>query len=192
MTLAEYSAIRREYFQAIQNNVEDYLQGGGESNKKEIIALVALLYARVAFLAFQDGGGGDKLNKQAETYLAGRIKTEQAYVSEMFSKLKQAREDGVDDIDAAFEGQRRAELYSRTLDQLYANAKLIGAGGTMLTFDGEDGQESCIDCTRLKGKRRSARWWVKTNNVPPSRDFECHGYNCQHYLRDDNGRIYTI
>ncbi len=72
------------------------------------------------------------------------------------------------------------------LDRL-GGAPALGHDGDLPQGAGDDGAESCADCSKYKDKRHKASWWISHNAVPPNRDFECGGYNCEHYLIDDDG-----
>jgi hypothetical protein len=54
------------------------------------------------------------------------------------------------DFDAIHEAYATADGYAKTLDRIYNEFKVAAGGTTMLTFVGEDGQESCADCRKYK------------------------------------------
>ena len=89
----------------------------------------------------------------------------------------------------------RVDGYVATLEGVYTEGKLRGSKNKTLEFDGDDGEESCEDCQRLKGKRRTIKWILANNAIPrPGNDyFECQGYKCQHYWVDTKtGERYTF
>jgi hypothetical protein len=136
-----------------------------------------------------DGGGSLPPEEEDLGWYNARLDTEFGFIDQLFENMKGLKkEEGFDYFSWAGE---RATGYSQTVRMIYAEAKVRGAGNKMLTFDGDDGLESCTDCQKYKGKRHRARWWVSHNAVPPNRDFECHGYRCQHYLVDDDGNQWT-
>jgi hypothetical protein len=63
-----------------------------------------------------------------------------------------------------------------------------------LTFDGDDGAESCPTCTALKGQRHKASWWISHDYVPPTGSgLDCAaGGHCMHELVTDDGEVVTI
>jgi hypothetical protein len=65
----------------------------------------------------------------------------------------------------------------------------------MLLFTGTDGEESCKTCQKWKGKWHKASFWINRGLVPgqPGNGaFECKGYNCNHFLVDKAGKIFTV
>jgi len=195
---AGYKTIRAEYVRAVRNILDDYL------TSRDPVAVYRNLHRRAATEAFfdafnvgyKDGGGGemDDQDDEDREWLAVRTDAELGYVGELFQSLKQLR-DGfhAEEITAGElrdEVARRSQGYVDGLDMVYAEGKLRGAKNIMLTMVGQDGIMSCRDCQRNKGKRYSARKWLRIG-YPPSRDYECKGYQCQHYLENDDGNRFT-
>jgi len=192
LTLAEYSEIRADYWARIYDAVYEYMSGSESITVQRNVVRRAVSDAFVyaAETAYQDGGAELPMDDETLAWLSARQSAELGYVDALFQNLKMERaEEGADPLASAF---RHADAYAKTLDTIYANVKCMAAENQMLTFAGEDGQESCNDCKRYKNKRHRAKWWVAKNAVPPSRDFECHGYRCQHVLVTDDGRLFTI
>lgn len=81
--------------------------------------------------------------------------------------------------------ETRAPLWRKTLDEFYyAGIESADANG-MYIFTGEDGDESCADCQRLKDVKHRMKWWV-ANELRPGVDtdnFACGGWRCQHVLQ---------
>lgn len=52
-------------------------------------------------------------------------------------------------------------------------------------FYGDDGDESCSDCKRLKGKKFRLKDWIASDYLPSASNpkLECGGWNCQHGIR---------
>lgn len=133
-----------------------------------------------------EGEGADDL-----AWLNDRTEAEIGYIKPLFDSLRDAKkEPDVTRDELVTLAHDRADAYSNGLDMVYAEGKMRGASNIMLTMTGDDGAESCSDCQERKGKRYSARKWLRIG-YPPSRDFECHGYNCQHYLETDDGKRWT-
>lgn len=197
LTLAEYSGLRNDFWARIYDAVYDYLSGKGNVGtvKRAMKKAIAETYNNVADLAWQDGGGELPIGPEANAYTASRQAEEFAFVDTLGNGLKEIKNDEESDInDAIQQAFQRADGYSRSLDKFYSNVKALAAGNkmVMLTFTGEDGEESCSDCQKYKGQRHKASWWVRRDAVPPSRSFECGGYKCQHILVDDDGKLFSI
>ncbi len=93
----------------------------------------------------------------------------------------------------------RADGYTQAVKDVYNYAKLYAMRNKMLTFTGSDGQGNHIcqsiggTCVRLKGQRHKASWWLSHDLMPyrGNQNYDCGGWNCQHYLEDDNGERVT-
>lgn len=195
LSLADYSLIRAAFWSGIHDAIENFLRG--QRNIKgffnDMRIAVSEKYQDAGNQAWIDGGGTFPMNESTREYIQAAIQTEYGFIDQLANRyklLKQEEDFDADlEINEAFE---RADGYAKSLDRLYANVKLRAAGRIMLTFVGEDGAESCKDCQKYKGKRHRASWWVSHNAIPPNRDFECKGYQCQHVLIDDDGKLYTV
>ncbi|HEU4340993.1 MAG TPA: hypothetical protein VFU31_05430 [Candidatus Binatia bacterium] len=187
----DYASIRDTLWNAIFDAVEGFLTSGQQVGTPVSAMTTALsqAYIEAADTAYEDGGGTLPLDDDTAAWARAELDAQFGYVDSLFQTLKALRKEG--DFDATVEAGRRADGYAQSLDMLYGGAKMRAAGNTMLTFDGDDGKESCADCQRYKGQRHRASWWVAHGAIPPSRDFECKGYNCFHRLYDDDGNEFT-
>lgn len=195
-TLAEYSAVRSTYWAQIYDLVEGYLTSSDRvtAYKSEMKRAMLETFTRAGDIAWEDGGGTPPLDQDAASWLTSRMNAEMGFIDNLFETLKMLRQEEAGNIsDAAIsKAFATADGYSKTLDAVYSQTKVLAAGSKMLTFVGEDGDESCEDCRKHKSKRHRASWWVAHDAVPPNRNFECKGYRCQHVLVDDQGRLFTI
>ena len=124
-------------------------------------------------------------------WINARTEEELGYVKQLFVTLKELKADPEQTRETLIAyAHQRADAYTDTLDAVYGEGKMRGSKNIMLTMVGEDGDESCTDCQERKGKRYSVRKWLKIG-YPPSREFECRGYRCQHYLVTDDGKRFT-
>jgi hypothetical protein len=86
----------------------------------------------------------------------------------------------------------RIEAWVSSLRNFGEAGKLYALGNIFLTFDGEDGKESCEDCQRLKGQRHKRNWWSDRNLLERNgnQNYECGRWDpCQHSFRDDKGAV---
>ena len=200
LTLAEYSKLRADYWAQIYDEVYEYLTSSAPSTayKSRMKRSMLETFTKVGDIAWQDGGAELPLDQETNTWLTSKMNAEIGYIDNTFETLALLRKDlkGSDDLEikqeAIHQAFMRADGYANTMDGVYSTVKVMAAGSKMLTFTGDDGDESCTDCQRYKNKRHRATWWTSHNAVPPNRDFECHGYRCQHVLVDDGGQIWTI
>ncbi len=188
----DYTSIRAEMSGEIHDAVYDYLTGSGNiTTYRAAMALaISQAYVETADAAYQEGGGELPLDDDTAAWARAELDAQLAYVDQLFENLRELRKEG--DVNAAAEALARANGYASSLDQLYSEALTRGAKNKMLTFVGSDGKESCKDCKRMKGERHRASWWIEHDMVPGSSAYECGGWNCEHYLEDDNGERFTI
>lgn len=190
--LGTYPQVRKRYYDDVFVAVYDYLDSdrGITSFKNSMKTAIGNAFIQAAEIAWEGGGATLPLDADVAEWLASMTEAEFGYVDVLFQNLKAIR--GDEDLKKFEYSSNRASGYADTLDRVYNYIKIAAAGSKMLTFLGDDGEESCSDCQRYKGKRHKASWWVKNNAVPPNRDFECKGYRCRHYLADDSGQVWTL
>ncbi len=86
----------------------------------------------------------------------------------------------------------RVDLWAESLRNFGESGRLYALGNIPLTFDGDDGEESCDDCQRYKGQRHTRNWWAQRGLLERNGNerFECGRWdNCHHNFRDDNGKV---
>jgi hypothetical protein len=191
-----YAEVRRFYQETVYLAVMGYLVQTGVSStqfKNEIKRDIADNFPKAFYEAYK-AGGVEEVDPADDDWLTAKMNAELGFVDLLFVQLKDLKDENVPPSVYVDEANRRAEGYVRTLDGVFDEGRLRGAANIMLTMDGDDGEESCPDCQRLKGKRHSARWWVKRGLVPGqpgNGNYQCKGYKCQHFLRDDSGARWT-
>lgn len=203
LSIADYAPIRDEYRNEVWAAIQEYLytEGTKVTRFQNAMKRAAMRYFSEAFAqGIADGGGADYMtdpDPDDVAWLASRQRAEEGYITQLFQSLKDLKAGAVDD-PTILEGEadRRADGYTKTLDAIYTEGKLRAKKNIMLTFDGTDGQESCPECQRYKGKSHRAKWWIAKDIKPGSpgcQGLSCHGYNCKHFLwNSKTGEIYTI
>lgn len=86
----------------------------------------------------------------------------------------------------------RVDQWSTSLQNFGEAGRLAAMGNIPLTFDGDDGAESCDDCQRYKGQRHRRDWWAKRGLLERNGNlnYECQRWdNCHHSFYDDNGKV---
>ncbi len=81
--------------------------------------------------------------------------------------------------------ESRAQMWMGTTDEFYYAGIQSADKNGMYSFEGDDGDESCDTCKRLKGVKHRMNWWVE-HELRPGIDhdnFDCGGWRCQHYLQ---------
>ena len=186
-----YDALRADYFARIYDTVEAYLNADKPITlyRNSLRNMATDYFQEAAELGYQDGGAELPLDDKTQGLVDERIANEIGHIDDLFTGL---RDSSIPDF--ANEAYARADGYAGGLDSIYNLGKTSAAGNQMLTFDGDDGKESCPDCQRLKGQRHRASWWIDNElipGIPGNENFQCQGYQCQHYLVDDNGDQFT-
>lgn len=189
----DLSEVNSVYHDNITSALTSFFEGGSVTTPKNKMKQAARMAFLDAFeLGWKDGGADLPLDEDALAWLDARLSQELGYIDMLFQEAKELRkEEGFDFFTWI---TARADGYTNTLKEIYNNARMRAMPNQMVTFDGDDGAESCPDCQKLKGKRHKISWFVSRNYVPPfGTGLECHrGGHCQHGLKDDKGNWITI
>jgi hypothetical protein len=88
------------------------------------------------------------------------------------------------DKGLAMSPESRAQMWMSTTDEFYYAGIASADKNGMYSFEGDDGNESCATCQRLKGQKHRMKWWIEKELRPvvDHDSFECGGWRCQHYL----------
>ncbi len=144
-----------------------------------------------------DGGQELPLDPEAVDWLAARQEQEFGFIDQLFVQAKELKQEK--DFDYFAWATERADGYARTAKQVYDEGKIWAAKNKMLTFTGTDGSADHIcqsiggTCVRLMGQRHRASWWIAHGLIPGpgNSSYDCGGWNCQHFLQDDDGNRFT-
>lgn len=202
LSLGEYAGIRQEYRATLYSEIANYLSAGGSvaKYKNTVRRGVNTAFTEASDMGYVDGGGSLPTDSATNEWLNGRVAAEFSNVDALFSQLAELRKDPeFDKSEISDIAETRADGYVATLDGIYNESKVRGAGNKMLNFGGEDGHTKgfpCRTCKRLKTKdnRHRASWYVKRGFVPypGNPNFECGTWQCKHFLFDDEGNLFTI
>lgn len=131
-------------------------------------------YGKNAYLDGLESGGVDAMDDTDSSNYADLLASASQYVTNARSTI----------TDFAGDADSRALTWQKTLDPFYYAGVESADKNGMYTFDGEDGDESCADCIRLKGTSHRMKWWVDNEMRPvvDGHNFECGGWRCQHTL----------
>lgn len=194
LSAGEFITIRFQYMNEIRAILDEYFSSTGAVTKYQnrFIRAVATEFDRAFELGIVDGGGSLPAEGADLAWITTQTDAEVGRIPALFQQLKDLRGEGPE----AWTGvpEKYADSYARTLDQVYSEGKLRGARDKMLTFGGDDGQESCRTCQRLKGKRHKASYWVKHGYqiFRGNPRYECGCWQCEHYFYDDNGNLFSL
>jgi hypothetical protein len=202
LAIADYAPIRSAYKMEIAGHILEYLLTDNAritKFKNGFKKAIANAFDEAYSQGFTDGGSSypDGAEPGDIEWLASKINAELGFVDMLFTQLKafKADEDTTQEEYQA-EAAKRAEGYARTLDGVYNEGKVRGAKNQILEFGGQDGAESCPECTKLKGQKHRASWWIRRGLVPGqpgNKNFTCGGFQCQHFLwNPKTGQVFTI
>ena len=199
--MADYGSIRQEYQMSFAGIITEYLYAkrATRSTYAEKLKRLVVNYFSYAFEAGWEDGGGDAADIPAKdlSWLLDRKNAEYGHIDLLMYSLKEVRAN-IEDIPAGEWPEiidQRTSGYIKTLDGIYSEGKVRGGDNISLTFVGPSGQESCATCQHWLGKRHRKTFWLKRGlipGVPGNQSFECRGFNCMHFLVDDNGKRYTL
>ena len=199
-TNSDYFGIRQTYYENIKQSVVGFLANTGSrvtAFQNDARQAMTESFPTAFYAGYADGGGDpDNVDPDDDAWLTARMNAETGFIGVTFQNMRQMKLPGdmsASDIDD--QGDQTATAYANTLDGIYNEGKLRGAGNKMLVFAGEDGEESCQTCQKLKGQRHKASYWVSHGlvpGVPGNTNYICGGWNCQHYLEDKDGNLFTI
>lgn len=187
----DYDVVRADLVNRLGDTFLGYVSTarGGADKREAGQALIENISA--AFYRGYRDAGGEETDEDDEKWLTKTQASQLAWLNKAFDDLAVVRKN-----ETAKESdlRARAEIWGVTLDGVYAEGKLRGKANVMLTFDGDDGEESCRECQRYKKKRHSAKWWIKRDLVRRNGNdaYTCgRWHNCHHHFYLDSGALYA-
>jgi hypothetical protein len=183
-----------EYQETIRDLLTEYFEEGGAvtSYKNQFKQAMVEAFGTSFDDGWQEGGQDLPADEDALSWFNERVNQEFGFIDMLFQEAKELRK------EEEFNYEQWVDLhsnnYANSLKEVYNEAKLRAMDDIMVTFDGDDGEESCETCTSLKGVRHKISWFVKRNYVPPfGIGLQCgRGGHCNHLLYDDQGNEITI
>jgi hypothetical protein len=189
----DYAVVRADFDNRLTDAFLSFAGSGGNASRgprNEARSAVAEDVPAAFYRGYKDAGG-EETDPDDEDWLTGEQARQLAFMNDALSALKQQAADETVTEDGI---KTRVENWLSTLDGIYASGKLRGKDNVMLTFDGDDGKESCKECQRYKGQRHSAKWWIKRDLVRRNGNdnYGCGRWaNCQHDFYTDDGELYA-
>lgn len=160
----------------------------GDINGLRFGVLARALLRRYGLQALRDGlsdggvqpydedGAPIPLEPDEERTYAKWLTEQSVYVTAFGETLTGGSEYDAEDRAAMWANKSLMAMYNEGFNSAAANA--------MLEFVGDDGDESCDTCKRLKGQRHRSKDW-KRKRLRPQIDtdnFKCGGWRCDHTL----------
>lgn len=190
----DYDVVRADLSNRLFDAFMGFLSSAGSVTKWRNAARRALVedVPGAFYRGYEDAAGADaETEPEDERWITAETARQMAFMDYTFEALREIR---ADESARESDVEARCETWARTLDGIYSEGKLRGAGNVMLTFDGDDGNESCPECQKYKGQRHGARWWIARDLVRRNGNdnYGCGRWEpCQHDLYDDDGEMFT-
>jgi hypothetical protein len=137
--------------------------------------------------AYVDGlvNGGvldGKLSEDDQDTLASHIATQSQYVTNLGEEIFKT-EAG---ISEAMADRKPTLWFNKSVMPMFDAGQLSANGNRMMEFAGDDGEENCPTCKRLKGQRHRHKDWarkgLRPDAVEDSDNFDCGLWECKHHL----------
>ena len=199
LSVGDYAPTRNAYQMEVGGYINEYLYTD-KARVTKYVSGVKRAIVNAFYPAFEqgllDGGGTAPAQGDDLEWINSKVEAEFGFVEELFQRLKDLKKQVAEEGPGILSGvaNKRSEGYARALDGVYSEGKIRGAKNIMLTFGGPDGNESCKTCQKLKGKRHRASWW-KNHGLTIYRgnaNYDCGCWQCEHFLFDDKGNVYTL
>lgn len=147
-------------------------------------------YGKLAMIDGLNDGGVDTDtldDPDDKTTFATLLAAQSPYVTNITNEIYNS--------DGGFKGSPtfRASLWvAKTLEPFYYAGLQSADKNGMYKFVGEDGDESCKTCQKLKGQVHRLKDWTRKELVPRvnTDNYECGGWQCQHYLEKTDEKAY--
>lgn len=190
----DYSATRADLVKRLKDAFLSFVSSSrGQRYKNAARTALAEDIPAAFYAGYIDGAGADaETEPEDEKWLTAKQGEQLDFLADAFGALADLR-----DNETATEAgiDARVETWAATLDSIYAQGRLRGAGNKMLTWHVGSTEKHCATCLKLDGQRHSAKWWLKKGYIPRepgSETLECHGYQCDCWLEDDDGNEFTV
>lgn len=172
-------------------DLEDLIAGArsGDVTRRRFGIILRDLLRKYGLQAYKDGllDGGiedDELDDDDTADYLVLLAAQSVYVTGLGDTLYS---DGITDAEAA---QKPQMWWNKSLRPFYDAGRLSADKNGLYEFAGDDGEESCSTCSRLKGQRHRLKDWVRRQLRPgvDTNSFECKGFQCKHILVKTEGR----
>lgn len=169
--------------------VQSLLRGGKRMSKAQFrrdMKATIKDYAREGFaVAWEEGGGDVKETEAADVAIIDEWRGEQQGFVDDFADWLTNKDS---DLDAVPD---RLDKWALSFQNFCERVKLMAQGDPMLTYDGDDGEESCTQCQEYKGQSHRLSWWEKRGLTKRNGNdnFDCGRWPaCQHHFFDGAGK----
>lgn len=180
-------ATRIDFEDAFEDIMNEALSGNIDRRRWSLLLRSTIRrYSNAAFRdGLADGGVSAEPNEAEQEIIAEHIAAQSAYVTNLGQHLFKDEK-----VTREMADQKPQMWWNKSIKPMYTAGFASAAANQMMEFGGEDGQESCPDCVRLKGQRHRMKDWVRKQLVPgqDTDNFQCGGWQCEHRLIPVSGR----
>jgi hypothetical protein len=181
-------AIRLDFEGRFADVLND-IRSGNVDNRRRAGDILRQLIRTFGYRAYvqglQDGGVMDAPSEEDEAEIASIRSEQSSYVSNITRVLISG--DGVTDTQAAGKPEM---WWNKTIQPFYYAGYNSAQQNAMMEFTGDDGEESCVTCKRLKGQRHRLKDWKRKQMIPQvhTASYQCGGWKCKHKLTPVAGK----
>jgi hypothetical protein len=178
-------AVRIDFTDDFTELLERARDDSNNFGRRQWATAMRAIIRRYGTRAYQDGlvSGGvldAELSEDDEIEIADLIAEHSQYVTNLGKEIFRT-ETGISDALANLKPEM---WFRKTIMPFFDGGQVSANGNRMMEFTGDDGDESCPDCQRLKGQRHRHKTW-KRKGLRPGIDtdnFDCGGFQCEHKL----------
>jgi hypothetical protein len=196
---SDIDSLIRGYVDDLNSNFLDVLDGGmsAPAAVRDHQRMIDTLAEQAYDIGMTDGGAdpADKDSEDEDTF-NGWVVQQDAYIGGFWDGVRQLRKDRKDMTDEDYAaGQltlnNRIGMWGDSLRNLYSLAKANAQKNMSVTWHFGD-TDHCATCASLDGQRHRLKWFLDKGYIPQengSDTLDCHGFNCQCTLENDDGDV---
>jgi hypothetical protein len=195
ITFKTVAQVTRDYEDALDRFVHETLDRRMDKTdfRRAHKALIRSVAREVYVEGVREGGGEESDIEESDTKkIAAWVREQAGHVDAFSDAIWEASGVGADESkrDAAL---ARVPLWTASLTNLGDLGRLAVLGDPMLTYDGEDGAESCAECQTYKFQRHRRSWWERRDLLRRNgnENYTCGRWqdHCLHFFRNDAGEV---
>lgn len=173
-------------FEAAWTDMTDARRKGDMTSRRGDIVARALL-AKFIGRSFDDGlseNGVDERDSDDDAEVLALTAQASGYVTDFNSSVE-----GLSDAEAAL---KPTLWWNKSIAPAYDAGRLSADKNGMYEFVGDDGEQTCPTCQRLKGQTHRLKDWTRKRLRPgvDTENYECGGYQCSHKLTRTSGKAH--
>jgi HK97 family phage portal protein len=131
------------------------------------------------------GGVEDEPDETEQDAIATLFEDQREYINSLAVALFKD-----ETVSQSMADQKPAMWWGKSIQPAYYAGFNSAAGNQMVEFVGDDGEESCETCQKLKGQRHRLKDWTRKALIPQQdgESYICGGWRCAHLLAAAQGK----